>query len=317
MTVERLACVSVDLDSLHHYCRIHGLPESALPERAADLVYAVALPRFLDLCARLCVPLTLFTIGEDLARERSARAIQEAHRGGAEIGNHSCRHDYALTRRTREQIHLDVEQGESAVRDCTGARPAGFRAPGYTLNAALYQVLADRGYRYDSSVFPAAPYWAAKAAVMGGMRLFGRRSGAVLDTPRVLLAPRQPYRPDPSRPYSRGGGAVLELPLTTASGTRFPFIGTWALTLPAPAVRALYRTTRGQPFFNFELHGIDLLDESDGVPPALARVQRDVQVPRARKEARLREVLEWLKEDYRMLPLGEAAERVGRTLDAG
>ncbi|HYV45871.1 MAG TPA: polysaccharide deacetylase family protein [Myxococcaceae bacterium] len=311
--MDRLACVSVDLDSLHHYCRIHGLPEDGLPP---DLVYAIALPRFLDLCAELSVPLTLFAIGEDLTREPAARALAGAHRSGAEVGNHSCHHDYALTRRTREQIHLDVAEGERAIQEITGQRPAGFRAPGYTLNAALYQVLADRGYRYDSSVFPAAPYWAAKAAVMGGMRLFGRTSRAVLDTPRVLLAPREPYRPDPASPYARGAGAVLELPITTASGTRFPFIGTYALTLPAPAVRALYRTTRAQPFFNFELHGIDLLDEDDGIPRALSRVQRDARVPAAHKRARLREVLGWLKNDYRLTSLSEAAETVGRTPDA-
>jgi len=311
--MERLGCVSVDLDSLHHYCRIHGLPEDTVP---ADLVYTTALPRFLDLCAQRSVPLTLFAIGEDLAREPAARALGAAHRAGAEIGNHSCRHDYALTRRTREQIHLDVAEGERAIQEVTGQKPAGFRAPGYTLNAALYQALEGRGYRYDSSVFPAAPYWAAKAAVMGGMRLFGRTSRAVLDTPRVLFAPRQPYRPDPAKPYARGGGAVLELPITTASYTRFPFIGTWALTLPAPAARALYRTARAQPFFNFELHGIDLLDEEDGIPRALSRVQRDARVPAARKQARLREVLDWLKDDYRLTTLSEAAETVGRTLDA-
>ncbi|HVE86005.1 MAG TPA: polysaccharide deacetylase family protein [Myxococcales bacterium] len=313
MAAERLACVSVDLDSLHHYCRIHGLPESELPAGAAELVHAVALPRFLELCAGRSVPLTLFAVGEDLANERCARAVQQAHRAGAEVANHSGRHDYALTRRTREQMHLDVEQGEASIQEVTGARPWGFRAPGYTLTAALYQVLQDRGYRYDSSVFPAAPYWAAKAAVMGGMRLFGRRSSAVLDTPRVLLAPRQPYRPDPSSPYARGGGAVVELPITTAGVTRFPFIGTYAATLPRPAVRALYRSARGQPFFNFELHGIDLLDEADGIPPALARVQRDARVPVALKRARLRDVLGWLGDDYRLVTLAGAAETVGRT----
>ncbi len=33
----RLASISVDLDSLHHYCRIHGLPESLIDDRAAHL----------------------------------------------------------------------------------------------------------------------------------------------------------------------------------------------------------------------------------------------------------------------------------------
>jgi len=315
VTVEPLACVSLDLDSLPHYCRIHGLPESLLPEPALDLVYAVALPRFLELCAGLSIPPALFAVGEDLGREACARALLEAHRSGTEIGNHTFRHDYALARRAPEEIRRDVEQGESAIREVTSARPAGFRAPGYTLSAALYRVLVDREYRYDSSVFPAAPYWAAKAAVMGGMRLLGRRSGAVLDTPRVLLAPRQPYRPDPNSPYARGGGPVLELPVATAGILRFPFIGTFAATLPTRAARALYLTARRQPFFNFELHGIDLLDEADGVPRALARAQRDARVPQALKRARLREVLGWIKDDYRMMTLAGAAEVAGRALE--
>ena len=38
-----LGCVSVDLDSLVHYCRIHGLPESVLDgSHARTLVYDVA-----------------------------------------------------------------------------------------------------------------------------------------------------------------------------------------------------------------------------------------------------------------------------------
>lgn len=305
---QRVACVSVDLDSLQHYCRIHGLDESILPEAARDVVHEVALPRLLELCAGLSVPLTCFAIGEDLERERCRQAVSEAHRSGAEIGNHSYAHDYALTRRTREQMHWDLDRAEAAIAEVTGGRPGGFRAPGYTLNAALYQVLADRGYRYDSSAFPAAPYWAAKAAVMGVLGALRRPSRAVLDSPRVLLAPREPYRPDPARPYARGSGPVLELPVATAGVTRFPFIGTFAASLPRPAVRALYRSTRGCDFFNFELHGVDLLDREDGVPDALARAQRDLLVPHAVKRQRLRDVLTWLRDDYRLMTLGEAAE---------
>jgi peptidoglycan-N-acetylglucosamine deacetylase len=306
----RLASLSVDLDSLHHYCRIHGLPETVLDARARTLVYAKAVPRFRELWAAVGVPGTFFAIGEDLADADAAAALRHAHAAGIEIANHSFSHDYALSRRAPESIHEDLARGEEAIRAATGARPVGFRAPGYTLNAALYAATVARGYRYGSSAFPAAPYYAAKATVMGALALAQRPSRAVLDSPKVLLAPCEPYWPDPAQPYRRGTGAVLELPMAVTPGVRFPFIGTFAATLPLPLIRAAYAACRGLAFFNFELHAVDVLDATDGVPEALVRRQRDLQVPAARKMERLATVFRWLKADADPVPLREAAERL-------
>jgi len=55
---------------------------------------------------------------------------------------------------------------------------------------------------------------------------------------------------------------------------------------------------------------VDLLDEADGVPRALARAQRDLQVPQALKTSRLREVLQWLKDDFQLVTLEEAARKL-------
>ena len=77
----------------------------------------------------------------------------------------------------------------------TGRPPQGFRAPGYTLTGALLRALDAQGYRYDASAFPAAPYWAVKATVMGALAALGRESRAILDRPKVLTAPRLPYWP--------------------------------------------------------------------------------------------------------------------------
>jgi hypothetical protein len=189
-------------------------------------------------------------------------------------------------------------------------RPVGFRAPGYTLNAALYAATEERGYLYGSSTFPAAPYYAAKAAVMGALALAGRPSRSILDTPRVLLAPRTPYRPDPQQPYRRGTGRVLELPMTVTPGVRFPFIGTFATSLPLTAVRSAWKACRGDALFNFELHGVDVLDEADGIPPELVRQQRDLRVSSARKMERLATIFRWLKEDADVVTLRVAAERL-------
>lgn len=309
--MKRLACISVDLDPLPHYCRIHGLPEDVLSETARGLVHRVAVPRFVELLADVGVPGTFFAIGEDLADEANRAVLKAAHGAGVEIGNHSFSHDYALTRRGRDEVAEEVRRGEEVIAAAVGEPPRGFRAPGYTLSAALYGALCERGYLYDSSTFPAAPYYAAKAVVMGGLALLGRPSRSILDSPRVLGAPRLPYRPDLEDPYREGAGLTLELPIATAPVTRLPFIGTFAVAMPRAVVRATYRAMRGMSFFNFELHGIDLLDASDGVPEALARRQRDVRVSAAEKWSRLREVFSQLKSDYEVVTLAEAARQLG------
>ena len=307
----RLASISVDLDSLPHYCRIHGLPESLLDARARGLVYTTAVPRLRALLADVGVPGTFFAIGEDVAADaHAARTLGEAHAAGVEVASHSFSHDYALTRRAPAAILEDLQRADAVLEAATGARPVGFRAPGYTLNAALYQACARLGYRYGSSTFPALPYYAAKAAVMGVLSLVGRPSRAVLDSPRVLLAPTGPYRPDPAQPYARGTGPVLELPMTLLPGARLPFIGTFVTPLPAPAVRAAYLACRGTPFFNLELHALDVLGAEDGIPAALVRQQRDLRVPVARKLARLRELFGWLRADYDVVTLRDAASRL-------
>ncbi len=309
-----LAAISVDLDSLPHYCRIHGLDEGMLGLSARRLVHEVAIPRFLELFSRLSVKGTFFAIGEDLSDDACAKAVRASHHEGVEIANHSFGHDYALTRLSALGIAEQVERGSRAIEDVTGVAPVGFRAPGYTLNAAVYGALSDQGYRYDSSTFPAAPYYAAKASVMGALSLLGRPSRSVLDNPLVLAAPTSPYRPDPEQPYRRGKGRVLEFPIAVSPLLRFPFIGTFAAAFPRPAVRAVYRTMRGMPFFNFELHGVDVLDERDGIPRELVRQQRDLSVPHSLKMTPLHEVFSWLSNDFEVVTLQQAAERFASEL---
>ncbi|MCP3104842.1 polysaccharide deacetylase family protein [Myxococcus sp. K15C18031901] len=311
----RLASISVDLDSLPHYCRIHGLPESLLDARARTLVHAVAVPRFRELFDALGIPGTFFAIGEDLEEDAGAReGMRAAHQAGIEVASHSHAHDYALTRRGAGPILEDLRRADAVILAATGQRPEGFRAPGYTLNADLYAATVAMGYRYGSSAFPATPYYAAKASVMGALALLGRPSRSVLDTPRVLLAPRVPYRPDPVSPYRRGDGAVMELPMAVTPGVGFPFIGTFATTLPLPVLRAAWRACRRDTFFNFELHGVDVLDASDGIPPELVRQQRDLRVSAARKLERLREVFGWLKAECDVVTLRDAAGRLSASV---
>lgn len=300
----RLASVSVDLDEIHHYFEIHGLPRG--DESAGTLVYDEAIGRLGALAERGGFPLTLFAIGRDLARPAAADRLREAAAAGHEIANHSLDHRYDLVRLGRDEIRRQIAEGARAIEAACGARPVGFRAPGYTISDEVFGVLAELGVAYDASVFPCPPYWAAKAAALGLIALRGRKSRSILDTPNVLRAPTRPYRV--GEPYWRRGGGVLEIPVQVTPKLRLPFIGT-SVTLAGPSrARWLARMCVGEPLVNLELHGIDVLDEADGLG-ALRAHQPDVRIPHARKiDAILAACDELRRAGYTFVTMREAAE---------
>lgn len=302
----RLCAISVDLDEIPNYFAIHGLPEPEGPERS--LVYDVAVERLTALAAELDLPLTLFAIGEDLKRPEAAARLRAAHQRGFEIANHSLDHRYDLVLLGRDAIRRQVEGGADVIEQAVGVRPVGFRAPGYTITDEVFEVLAELGVGYDSSVFPCPQYWAAKAAAIGLITLRGRTSRSIIDTPRVLTAPTRPYRI--GHPYWKRGSGLLELPVQVTRGPRLPFFGT-SITLGGPTVaRVLARMCVGEPLINLELHGIDVLDASDGLE-ALRPHQVDVRVVREKKVDALRAAVGALREaGYGFVTLQEAARRV-------
>jgi peptidoglycan/xylan/chitin deacetylase (PgdA/CDA1 family) len=286
----RLCAVSVDLDEIPNYFAIHGLPE---PEGAArTLVYDRALERLGELADELAMPLTFFAIGSDLTRPEAAAHLAEAHRRGFEIANHSLDHRYDLVRLGPVEIRRQIAEGARAIERVTGKAPVGFRAPGYTITDEVFEALGELGVEYDSSVFPCPSYWGAKAAAISLIALRGRTSRSIVDSPAVLAAPTRPYHV--GRPYWRRGGGLLEVPVQVTRGARLPFIGTY-VTLGGPrGARVLARMCVGEPLVNLELHGIDVLDASDGLE-ALRPHQHDVRVSTARKLDALRAAVNELR----------------------
>jgi peptidoglycan/xylan/chitin deacetylase (PgdA/CDA1 family) len=310
------AAVSVDLDGLVHYARIHGVAESGLPDSARRLHLEVALPRLLRLFRDAGLSATFFVVGED-AQGPGREALEAAVREGHELASHSHSHPYALSAASAEAVEEELARAEEALASVSGSRPWGFRAPGYSLSPTMLAALVRRGYRYDASVFPAAPYYLAKAAVLSAMALRGRSSHSSLDTPSVLLAPRLPYHPDVSAPYRRGGAPLLELPMSVTPFLRIPFYGTLLTLAPWTVVQRAYRALARGSFLSLELHAVDVLDAEDGIPEALVRAQRDFRVPRAEKERRLSRVLGWLVRDFTCTTLLDASSALFGVTGAG
>lgn len=305
----KLLAISIDLDEIPCYTAIHGL---AAPEpSAAEAIYRRAVPRFEAMLEALGARGTFFAVGQDLSAPHAAEAIARLHRSGHEIGNHSFHHRYDLTRRDAATIRQDIEAGSAAIAAVTGEAPRGFRAPGYTVTDALLAEAHALGVRYDSSVFPCPPYYAAKALAMGAIALRGRTSRSVLDTPRVLTAPADPYRIGAR--YTERGGGLLELPIgvTSRASGQLPFIGTAVALSSERTARWLARRIAHRPLVNFELHGIDLCDaEQDGLA-FLAPHQVDLRRSLEHKRASLlAAVHELLAAGYELVTLQEAAERL-------
>ncbi len=306
----KLAAISVDLDEVGCYTQIHGLtpPDPA----SAFAIYDKAVPRLASLFEEEGVTATFFAIGADLSRAEAAAALSGLHGAGHEISNHSKSHLYDLTRQDRRTIALEIEEGADAIEEACGERPVGFRAPGYTITDAVFDVLEGLGLEYDSSVFPCPAYYSAKTAAIGLIRARGRRSHSIVDDPRVLTAPADPYRV--GRPYYRRGSGIVELPIgvTSTWSGRLPFIGTTVALAGESGARRLTKLAATRDVVSLELHGIDMADaELDGLG-FLAPHQPDLRKTVAEKEAALRASIGVLRDrGYRFVTCREAARAVG------
>lgn len=106
------------------------------------------LPRILELLDRHEVTATFFVPGWDV--ERDPDLVRDVRDRGHEIAGHGYLHeDFSqLSVAAQEEI---LTRSESAFEQVLGLRPAGWRAPRGMMTADTRSILADRGYRYDSS----------------------------------------------------------------------------------------------------------------------------------------------------------------------
>ena len=300
---EKLCAISIDLDPITAYYKIHGLGDP--PRHLRSTIMLKVLPRFLELFELLNVRVTFFVVASELEQNEEAIALlKQAVDAGHEIANHTYHHPYDLCRLPEQVIEQEIRRAHDLISDSLNVAPEGFRTPGYSTNANVMRVLANMGYLYDSSMFPSAPYYAAKVAVMAGMSMRGRNSGAVLGDPRCLLAPTDPYRPDAKEPWKKGQCPVVELPVAVLPYSRLPAIGTLVAAGPRWLRGHLMKAMCKRSFFNFELHGIDLADAiADRIPTVLAGRQPDLRVPYADKREIFRQTIEVLQREFEIVPL--------------
>jgi polysaccharide deacetylase family protein (PEP-CTERM system associated) len=155
--------------------------------------------RLLDLCARHSVTGTFFVLG--WVAERWPQLVRDIQAAGHELGTHGQDHR-RVTTLTPQEFRDDVRRSKQTIEDTAGIEVIGYRAPNYSIvreTMWAVDVLAEEGFRYDSSIFP----------------IHHDRYG-IPDFPRF---------PRPVR--GRNGTALHEFPISTVrlAGMNLPFVG--------------------------------------------------------------------------------------------
>lgn len=306
--MSRLACATVDLDPLHVYLRNRGFAPD--PGRGSEIVYQAGLRRFLALFEKRGIRATLFVVGEDVASAENAALLRAAASCGHEIASHSHTHPLGLPHLDRAVLRDEVVRAEEAIEAAVGVRVKGFRAPGWNVSLALFDLLRERGYQYDSSLVPlplrgALPWLLRRGA--------GGPDEALFQGQRRWPSPSaEPYPMDPARPWaasrSRLAEAVLwEVPCGMASPVPLPLAYTASVLLGDPLASLAERlAVHLKPPLVYVFHALDLVDfETElrdhrlsgkpGVTDPLPRKRRRVErilthLGRGRTWARLTEV---------------------------
>ena len=141
--------LTIDVEDWYHICGC----EQKIPARDRWRV-SVATERILTLLDEYRIQATFFVLGSVAAAE--PHLIERIAAGGHEIASHGWSHNL-MHGLTPQQFCDELARTENVIAAQSGQRPLGFRAPQWSVSGRtpwVHGILAQRGYRYDSSLSP-------------------------------------------------------------------------------------------------------------------------------------------------------------------
>jgi polysaccharide deacetylase family protein (PEP-CTERM system associated) len=219
----------------------HGI-ELSPSEWPRDSRLRTGLDRLLELLDHHGnVKATFFVLGA--VAERFPEVVAQLAQEGHEVGCHGQAHQFVY-RQTPDEFRADIRRAREVLGSATGTAPAGYRAPYFSIRSDsvwALDILADEGFRYDSSVF----------AVRN-------------DRYGIPNAPRKPFA------VPTACGTLVEIPLTPVrvAGLNIPFSGGAYLRILPWAVQRLawaLAAHEGEPVIMY-VHPWELDPEHPRVP---------------------------------------------------
>lgn len=150
-----LAAFSVDVED---YFQVEAL-RSFCPREKWDSFEdrtVASTERILDLLADKGAAGTFFILG--WTARKHPGLVRRIAAAGHEIASHGMDHELVYNQ-APDAFRQDVRGARALLQDLSGQEVIGYRAPSYTIVARTtwaLGILAEEGYRYDSSIFPIA-----------------------------------------------------------------------------------------------------------------------------------------------------------------
>ncbi len=210
-TVNGRVCNAMSID-VEDYFQVQAFDAQVQREdwNTMEWRFSANTHRILDMLAEENVKATFFTLG--WVAQRAKSLIRRMAEEGHEIASHGMAH-FRADGQTPEAFRKDIAEAKAILEDAGGVSVTGYRAATFSIGAGnmwAFDVLAEEGYRYSSSINPVQH------------DLYG-----------LPGAPRAPF-------YPRAGKSIPEIPITTvrAFGRNMPFGGGgFFRLLPYPVFR--------------------------------------------------------------------------------
>jgi len=117
------------------------------------------IDKIIDLCSAYNVKSTCFVLGE--LADSKPQIVRKLYQSGHEIASHSYAHRLVYTMSPSE-FKEDLRKSCDVLEQITGEKVLGFRAPSWSVRKEnlkwFYEILAEQGIIYSSSVYPAYTY---------------------------------------------------------------------------------------------------------------------------------------------------------------
>lgn len=241
MVKEKLCLITNDVETT-------SILNHKLRDKTGEYVLNQGMPRLLDLYEKYGVRATFFFTGH--IAKLYPEVVRMAHDRGHEVGSHGLTHEVskAFDVMPPEEQLSHLKQSKEILEDIIGEEVISFRAPAARVDKAFPNVLAEAGFKVDSSV--------------SSQRLDMMFSFGALKKLHWLTAPRKAYFTQTDNIFRKGESDVMEAPI---SAMGFPYIGTFMRIAPG-----VNRFTRGMLYwetlcngrqFVFLTHPNEFIDE--------------------------------------------------------
>lgn len=145
--------LSIDLEEYYH-ALVFQAATRGRTNRLFESRAEASTDRVLELLAAQGVKATFFIVGEVAAAHPSM--VRSIARQKHEIACHGYHHTL-VSQQSPAEFRAGIGRAKAVLEDIAGERVLGYRAPNFSIGTTqrwAYAILAEEGFRYDSSVYP-------------------------------------------------------------------------------------------------------------------------------------------------------------------